>query len=77
MVTLRIGLTHHKDTDYHRRWTDTSIRFTTYGLPNHRKSVQTQSLSVVIVGIIQQKPVLTYASIVCEGTLASVNSVKR
>jgi len=32
-------------------------------------------LSVVIVGIIWRKPVLTHASIVCEGMLASVNSV--
>ena len=32
-------------------------------------------MSVVIVGIIRQKPVLTHASIVCEGMLASVNSV--
>jgi len=32
-------------------------------------------LSVVIVGIIRRKPVLTHASIVCEGMLASVNSV--
>jgi len=30
----------------------------------------------VIVGIIWRKPVLTHASIVCEGMLASVNSVK-
>jgi len=29
----------------------------------------------VLVGIIRQKPVLTHASIVCEGMLASVNSV--
>jgi len=29
----------------------------------------------VIVGIIRRKPVLTHASIVCEGMLASVNSV--
>jgi len=29
----------------------------------------------VIVGIIRQKPVLTHASIVCEGMLVSVNSV--
>jgi len=34
-------------------------------------------LSVVIVGIIRRKPVLTHASIVCEGILASVNSVKK
>jgi len=32
-------------------------------------------LSVVIVAIIRRKPVLTHASIVCEGMLASVNSV--
>jgi len=32
-------------------------------------------LSVVIVGIIWRKPVLTHASIVCEGMLASVNLV--
>jgi len=32
-------------------------------------------LSVVIVGIIRRKPVLTHASIVCEDMLASVNSV--
>ena len=32
-------------------------------------------VSVVIVGVIQRKPVLTHASIVCEGMLASVNSV--
>jgi len=32
-------------------------------------------VSVVIVGVIRQKPVLTHASIVCEGMLASVNSV--
>jgi len=32
-------------------------------------------VSVVIVGVIRRKPVLTYASIVCEGMLASVNSV--
>jgi len=32
-------------------------------------------VSVVIVGIIRQKPVLTRASIVC-GMLASANSVK-
>ena len=32
-------------------------------------------MSVVIVGIIRRKPVLTHASIVCEGMLASVNSV--
>jgi len=31
-------------------------------------------VSVVIVGVIRQKPVLTHASIVCEGMLASVNS---
>ena len=31
----------------------------------------------MIVCIIWQKPVLTHASIVCEGMLASVNSVKR
>jgi len=31
----------------------------------------------VIVGIIRQKPVFTHASIVCEGMLASVNSVKK
>ena len=30
----------------------------------------------MIVGIIWRKPVLTHASIVCEGMLASVNSVK-
>jgi len=30
----------------------------------------------VIVGVIRRKPVLTHASIVCEGMLASVNSVK-
>jgi len=29
----------------------------------------------VIVGVIRRKPVLTHASIVCEGMLASVNSV--
>jgi len=29
----------------------------------------------VIVGIIRRKPVITHASIVCEGMLASVNSV--
>ena len=29
----------------------------------------------MIVGIIRRKPVLTHASIVCEGMLASVNSV--
>jgi len=29
----------------------------------------------VIVGIIRRKPVLTHASIVCGGMLASVNSV--
>jgi len=34
-------------------------------------------LSVVIVGVIRRKPVLTHASIVCEGMLASVNSVKK
>jgi len=28
----------------------------------------------VIVGIIWRKPVLTHASIICEGMLASVNS---
>ena len=33
-------------------------------------------MSVVIVGVIRRKPVLTHASIVCEGMLASVNSVK-
>jgi len=33
-------------------------------------------VSVVIVGVIRRKPVLTHASIVCEGMLASVNSVK-
>jgi len=33
------------------------------------------SVSVVIVGVIRRKPVLTHASIVCEGMLASVNSV--
>jgi len=32
-------------------------------------------VSVVIVGVIRRKPVLTHASIVCEGMLASVNSV--
>ena len=32
-------------------------------------------MSVVIVGVIRRKPVLTHASIVCEGMLASVNSV--
>ena len=32
-------------------------------------------MSVVIVGVIRRKPVLTHASIVCEGVLASVNSV--
>jgi len=32
-------------------------------------------LSVVIVGIIRRKPVLTHASIVYEGMLAWVNSV--
>jgi len=32
-------------------------------------------VSVVIVGVIRRKPVLTHASIVCEGVLASVNSV--
>jgi len=31
-------------------------------------------VSVVIVGVIRRKPVLTHASIVCEGMLASVNS---
>ena len=30
-------------------------------------------MSVVIVGVIRRKPVLTHASIVCEGMLASVN----
>jgi len=30
----------------------------------------------VTVGIIRRKPVLTHASIVCEGMLASVNSVR-
>ena len=30
----------------------------------------------MIVGVILRKPVLTHASIVCEGMLASVNSVK-
>jgi len=34
-----------------------------------------KSVSVVIVGVIRRKPVLTHASIVCEGMLASVNSV--
>ena len=34
-------------------------------------------MSVVIVGVIRRKPVLTHASIVCEGMLASVNSVKK
>jgi len=34
-------------------------------------------MSVAIVGIIRQKPVLTHASIVCEGMLASVNSVNK
>jgi len=34
-------------------------------------------VSVVIVGVIRRKPVLTHASIVCEGMLASVNSVKK
>ena len=29
----------------------------------------------MIVGVIRRKPVLTHASIVCEGMLASVNSV--
>ena len=29
----------------------------------------------MIVGIIRRKPVLTHASIVCEGMLVSVNSV--
>jgi len=29
----------------------------------------------VIVGVIRRKPVLTHASIICEGMLASVNSV--
>ena len=33
-------------------------------------------MSVGIVGVIRRKPVLTHASIVCEGMLASVNSVK-
>ena len=33
-------------------------------------------MSVVIVGVIRRKPVLTHASIVCEGMLAAVNSVK-
>ena len=33
------------------------------------------SLSVVIVGIIRWKPVLTHASIICGGMLALVNSV--
>ena len=32
-------------------------------------------MSVVIVGVIRRKPVLIHASIVCEGMLASVNSV--
>jgi len=32
-------------------------------------------VSVVIVGVIRRKPVLTHASIVCEGMLALVNSV--
>ena len=32
-------------------------------------------MPVVIVGVIRRKPVLTHASIVCEGMLASVNSV--
>ena len=32
---------------------------------------------IVIVGVIWRKPVLTHASIVCEGMLASVNSVKK
>jgi len=38
-----------------------------------------ESLSVVTVGIrpIRRKPVLTHASIVCGGMLASVNSVKK
>jgi len=31
----------------------------------------------VIVGIIRRKPVLTYASIIFGGMLASVNSVKK
>jgi len=31
----------------------------------------------VIVGVIRRKPVLTHASIVCEGMLASVNSVNQ
>jgi len=31
----------------------------------------------VIVGVIRRKPVLTHASIVCEGMLASVNSVNK
>ena len=30
----------------------------------------------MIVGVIRRKPVLTHASIICEGMLASVNSVK-
>jgi len=30
-------------------------------------------VSVVIVGVIRRKPVLTHASIVCEGMLALVN----
>jgi len=34
-------------------------------------------VSVVIVGVVRRKPVLTHASIVCEGMLASVNSVKK
>jgi len=34
-------------------------------------------VSVVIVGVIRRKPVLTHASIVCEGMLASVNSVNK
>jgi len=32
--------------------------------------------SVVIVGIIRRKPVITHASIVCGGMLALANSVK-
>jgi len=32
-------------------------------------------MSIVIVGIIRRKPVVTHTSVVCEGMLASVNSV--
>ena len=43
-------------------------------LPSELES-EAVSLSVVTVGIIRRKPVLTHASIVCGGMLASANSV--